>query len=103
MHLADVPVEVFLHHLLPSAEVRDVLNLGSTNKFFAALTADDPFWKKRCQADFDFTSLETARQFGWKNLYRSLNHPKVFVWGFVIVLVLGTQGVMPSLQRAFKW
>jgi len=81
MHLADIPVEVFLDNLLPFAELRDVLNLGSTNKFFAALAADNTFWKRKCQADFNFTSQETARQSGWKNLYRGLNHPRIFVWG----------------------
>ncbi|KAI0251809.1 RCC1/BLIP-II [Lactifluus subvellereus] len=81
MHLADIPVEVLLDNLLPFSQVRDVLSLGSTNKYFAALCADDTFWKRKCQEDFNFTSQETARQSGWKNLYRGLNHPRVFVWG----------------------
>ncbi|KAH9004512.1 RCC1/BLIP-II [Lactarius hatsudake] len=81
MHLTNIPVEVFLDNLLPFAAVRDVLSFGSTNKFFAALCADETFWKRRCQEDFNFTSQETARQSGWKILYRGLIHPKVFVWG----------------------
>ncbi|KAH9990568.1 regulator of chromosome condensation 1/beta-lactamase-inhibitor protein II [Russula vinacea] len=81
MHIADIPVEVLLDNLFPLAEVRDVLNLGSTSKLFATLCADEMFWKRRCQADFNFTSQETARQSGWKNLYRGLRHPRVFVWG----------------------
>jgi SCF-associated factor 1 len=87
MHFADIPVEVFLDNLLPLAELRDVLNLGSTNKLFAAVCADETFWRRRCQADFNFTSRETARQSGWKNLYRGLRHPRIFVWGSVITLV----------------
>jgi SCF-associated factor 1 len=81
MHITDIPVEVFLDNLLPFAPVRDIRNFGSTNKFFAAICADETFWKIRCQEDFNFTSQETARQSGWKNLYRGLNHPKIFVWG----------------------
>ncbi|KAH9992978.1 RCC1/BLIP-II [Russula compacta] len=81
MHIAVIPVEVFLDNLLPLAEVRDVLSLGSTNKFFAALSADETFWKRKCQTDFNFTSQETARQSGWKNLYRGLRNPRIFVWG----------------------
>lgn len=87
MHIADIPVEVFLDNLLPLAELRDVLSLGSTNKLFAAVCADDTFWRRRCQADFNFTSQETARQSGWKNLYRGLKHPRIFVWGSAITLV----------------
>ncbi|KAF8493190.1 RCC1/BLIP-II, partial [Russula emetica] len=79
--IADIPVEVFLDNLLPLAELRDVLSLASTNKLFAAVCADETFWRRRCQADFNFTSQETARQSGWKNLYRGLRHPRIFVWG----------------------
>jgi SCF-associated factor 1 len=108
MHLADIPVEVFLDNLLPFAQVCDILNLGSTNKFFAALSADETFWKRRCQQDFNFTSQETARQSGWKNLYRGLRYPRIFVWGFVIFLIVSL--MWPSrvvtqcpLQSALKW
>lgn len=93
MHITDIPVEIFLDNLFPFAEVRDVLRLGSTNKFFAALCADETFWRKKCQEEFNFTSQETARQSGWKNLYRGLNRPRVFVWGSVIRLVHRSQVV----------
>ncbi|KAI0272360.1 RCC1/BLIP-II [Gloeopeniophorella convolvens] len=81
MQLSDLPVEVLLDNLLPAASPRDVLSLGSANKFFAAVCADDTFWKRKCEADFNFTSQETARQTGWKKLYRGLSHPRVYVWG----------------------
>src|ERR1700761_5031313 len=91
MHITAIPVEVFLDNLLPFSPTRDVLSLGSTNKFFAAICADETFWKRRCQEDFNFTSQETARQSGWKNLYRGLNRPKIFVWGFVTMPVRAVQ------------
>ncbi len=94
MHVTDIPVEVFLDNLLPFAAVRDVLSFGSTNKHFAAICADETFWKRRCQEDFNFTSQETARQSGWRNLYRGLNHPRIFVWGFVTTLVRAAQTMM---------
>jgi SCF-associated factor 1 len=105
MHLADIPIEVLLDNLLPFAQVRDVLSLGSTNKSFAALCADETFWRRRCEEDFNFTGQETARRSGWKNLYRGLNRPRIFVWGFVINLLHGAQVVTPSLrfQRTQKW
>jgi SCF-associated factor 1 len=104
MHIADIPVEVFLDNLFPLAEVRDVLNLGSTNKLFAALSADETFWRRKCKADFNFTSQETARQSGWKNLYRGLNHPRIFVWGSVVRFVHRSQVVTRfPLQSAHEW
>jgi len=102
MNIADIPVEVFLDNLLPLAEVRDVLCLGSTNKLFATVCADETFWRRRCQADFNFTSQETARQSGWKNLYKGLRHPRIFVWGSVITLFYSSQ-VVTRLQSAREW
>jgi SCF-associated factor 1 len=83
MDLADIPVEVLLDNLLPFARVSDVLSLGSTNKPFAALCAEETLWRRRCQEDFNFTNQETVRQLRWKNLYRGLNHARIFVGGFV--------------------
>jgi SCF-associated factor 1 len=100
MHIADIPVEVFLDNLLPLAELRDVLSLGSTNKLFAAVCADETFWRRRCQTDFNFTSRETARRSGWKNLYRGLRHPRIFVWGSVITLFRHFQAVTRFLCSA---
>ena len=106
MHLTDIPIEIFLDNLLPFASARDVLSFGSTNKLFAAICADETFWKRRCQEDFNFTSQETARQSGWKNLYRGLNHPRIFVWGFVTMPVHAAQTMMLFTllsQRAQEW
>ena len=106
MNLTDIPIEIFLDNLLPFASARDVLSFGSTNKLFAAICADETFWKRRCQEDFNFTSQETARQSGWKNLYRGLNHPRIFVWGFVTVPVHAAQIMMLFTllsQRAQEW
>ena len=104
MHLTDIPVEVFLDNLLPFAQVGDILSLGSTNKFFAALSADETFWKRKCQEDFNFSSQETARQSGWKNLYRGLRYPRIFVWGFVCIIIHDPRVVTrSSLQPALKW
>ncbi len=94
MHLTDIPVEVFLDNLLPFALTSDVLSFGSTNKHFAAICADETFWKRKCQEEFNFTSQETARQSGWKILYRGLNRPKIFVWGFVTMPVRAVQIVI---------
>ena len=81
--LSDVPVDVLLDNVLPSVPVTDLLHLGSTNHFFATLLADDLFWKRKIQEDFNFSGTGTARTSGWKFIYRGLSNPKVFVWGYV--------------------
>lgn len=103
MHIADIPVEVFLDNLLPLTELRDVLSLGSTNKLFAVVCADETFWRRRCQADFNFTSQETARRSGWKKLYRGLSHPKIFVWGERANGRLGSKDIPRGFRRGVPY
>lgn len=79
--LADVPVEVLLDNLLPSVDIRDLLSLACTSKFFSLLCADDMFWKRKLQSDFNFSGAGTARTSGWKLIYKGLHNPRVFVWG----------------------
>ena len=83
--IADVPVEVLIDNILPFCEVKDVFSLGCTNKFFALITTDDTFWKRRLAVDYNFTGSETARSSGWKFIYKRLRNPRVFVWGYVIL------------------
>ena len=79
--LSDIPVDVLLDNVLPSIPVADLLHLGSTNKFFALLCADDTFWKRRLLQDYNFSGAATARKSGWKFIYRGLTNPRIFVWG----------------------
>jgi len=86
--IADTPVELLIDNILPFCEVKDVLSLGRTNKFFALIAADDMFWKRKLAIDYNFTGSETARTSGWKFIYQRLRNPRVFVWGCVIFLIL---------------
>lgn len=79
--LEDIPVEVLLDNLLPSLLIPDLLHLGSTNHFFAALCNDDTFWKRKLQQDFNFSDESTARSTGWKFIYQGLSRPRTYVWG----------------------
>ncbi|TDL23958.1 RCC1/BLIP-II [Rickenella mellea] len=79
--LTEFPVELLLDNLLPVLRVRDLLSLGATNRFFAILCADDTFWKRKLEQDFNFSRSRTARTSGWKFIYKGLSKPKVFVWG----------------------
>ncbi|KIY53369.1 RCC1/BLIP-II protein [Fistulina hepatica ATCC 64428] len=79
--ITDIPIEVFLDHLLPQAPVSDVLRLACTCKFFAILCADDVLWKRRLLDDFNFSGAGTARTSGWKFIYKGLSSPQVYVWG----------------------
>ena len=81
--ITDIPVKVLTNNILPFCEVKDVLSLGRTNKFFALIAADDAFWKLKLAVDYNFTGSETARTSGWKFIYQKLRNPRVFVWGYV--------------------
>lgn len=79
--LAEMPIEVLLDNILPSMQIPDILRLGRTNRFFAAVCSDDTFWQRRLESDFNFTGAGSARTSGWKFIYRGLFKPKVYVWG----------------------
>ena len=80
LNLQDIPVEVFLDHLLPTIPLRDLLSLATTNKFFALLCSDDTFWKLKLKDDLNY-SITDARHKGFKLLYRGIRRPSVYVWG----------------------
>ena len=82
--IADMPVELLIDNILPFCDAKDVFSLGCTNKFFALITTDDMFWKRKLVADYNFTGSETARTSGWKFIYQRLRNPRVFVWGYEI-------------------
>jgi hypothetical protein len=82
--LSQIPVEVFLDNILPLCSVPDILSLGSTNRFFALVTSDDTFWKRKLDEDFNFPDADTARTTGWKFIYQGMRNPRVFVWGYVV-------------------
>lgn len=79
--LSTLPVETFLDSLLPILPNRDLVRLSATNREFYQLASDDTLWKRKLQEDFNFPVAETARNTGWKLLYRRLTRPGVFVWG----------------------
>ncbi|KNZ74628.1 SCF-associated factor 1 [Termitomyces sp. J132] len=62
-------------------QIPDILNLGCTSKFFAAVSSDDTFWQRRLQTDYNFSGAGTARTSGWKLIYRGIFKPRVYVWG----------------------
>ncbi|KAI0794449.1 RCC1/BLIP-II [Fomes fomentarius] len=79
--ITDLPVELFFGKIFSYLPVTDILSLGCTNRFLATIVADEPFWHKRIQEDFNFTGSDTARQSGWKFLYRRLSNMALYVWG----------------------
>ncbi|KAI1796783.1 RCC1/BLIP-II [Ganoderma leucocontextum] len=79
--IADLPVELFLDGIFTFFPVRDLLNFGAANRFFSTLVSDEAFWHRRIQQDFNFSGSDTARQTGWKFLYKRLSNPGVYVWG----------------------
>ncbi|KAG9103248.1 hypothetical protein FRC06_011629 [Ceratobasidium sp. 370] len=79
--IEQLPIEVLIDSLLPALTLRDLLALACTNKFFAAVCADDTFWKRKTALEYNFSGAESARTSGFKHVYRGLRSPRVFVWG----------------------
>ncbi|KAG8703469.1 hypothetical protein FRC09_004147 [Ceratobasidium sp. 395] len=79
--ITDLPIELLIDSLLPALALRDLLNLACTNKFFAAVCADDTFWRRKTTLEYNFSGAESARTSGFRNVYRGLRRPRVFVWG----------------------
>ena len=92
--LSSLPVETLLDYLLPLLSNKDLLSLSAANRAFYQLASDDTLWKRKLQGDFNFPVAETARNTGWKLLYRRLAHPGVYVWG---ARGNGRLGLLPRL------
>jgi len=81
--ITDVPVKVLIDNILPLCEIKDVLSLGCTNRFFDFVTTDSTFWREKLAVDYNFTGSETTGISSWKFIYQRLRNPQVFVWGCV--------------------
>lgn len=82
--LSDIPVDILLDNLLPVIDIPDLLNLSATSRFFAILAADETFWKRRLQDDFNFSGAGTARTSAWKIIYKGMSKPSIYTWGYVL-------------------
>ncbi len=76
-------MELFFDQIFDYLPVRDILNLGCTNRFFSSVVSDEIFWHRRIQEDFNFSGSDTARKTGWKIIYKRLSNSHVYVWGYV--------------------
>lgn len=83
--LAALPLEVILDNLLPLLPLAAVLALGATSSEYAAICADDTFWKRKLAEDYNFADASSARTRGYKFLYRGVHNAKLYVWGCVCV------------------
>ena len=90
--ITDIPVKIFTDRILSFCEFKDALSLGCTNKFFALVTTDEAFWRRKVAVDYNFTGSETTRTSDWRIIYQrfSNRNPRVFVWGCVIILLCHT-------------
>ncbi|KXN90148.1 SCF-associated factor 1 [Leucoagaricus sp. SymC.cos] len=78
---SDLPPEILIDNLLPLLPTADLLRLTRASKYFTSLCSDEMLWKRRLREDFNFDGAGTARQTGWKFIYRGLYKPRVYVWG----------------------
>ena len=91
--ITDLPVELLANKILPFCKVRDMLSLGCTNRFFALITSDGMFWRRKLAIDYNFTGSETNRTSGWKFIYLKSRKPRLFTWGSVMFLPRSVTGV----------
>ena len=98
--ITDIPIEIFIDNIFPLLPLANLLRLGTTNRFFYLLTADETFWKRKIEQDYNFPSSETARNTGWRFLYKRLANPKVYVWGYVPFMQHPRIGLNPTLILA---
>ncbi|KIO32011.1 hypothetical protein M407DRAFT_67253 [Tulasnella calospora MUT 4182] len=100
MLLTDLPVELLLDHVLPALDLPSLLALAQTSKFFSALCSDDTFWRLKLRRDYNFTSnADTARESGWKVIYKGIRRPSVYTWGNAGQGRLGVKG-LPKQYRS---
>ena len=91
--IMDLPVGLLTNKILPFCEVRDMLSLGCTNRFFALIMSDGMFWRQKLVTDYNFTGSETNRASGWKFIYLKSRKPRLFTWGSVTFLPRSVTGV----------
>ncbi|KAG9098211.1 hypothetical protein FS749_004374 [Ceratobasidium sp. UAMH 11750] len=86
--IEQLPIEVLIDSLLPVLALRDLLALACTSKFLAAVCADDTFWKRKTELEYNFSGAESARTTGFRNVYPGgwsfhalTDDGRVLVWG----------------------
>jgi hypothetical protein len=70
--IQDLPVELLLDNLLPKLETKALLNLSCANKYLLDLGNEDLVWKRKLLDDYNFDGSKSARQSGWKTIYKGL-------------------------------
>ena len=104
--ITDLPVRLLTDKILPFCEVKDILSLGCTSKFFAVImSGDGEFWRRKLAIDYNFTGSETNRTSGWKFVYLRLGRPRFFAWGcvrFSSVLLRGRPHICWSTHAPAK-
>lgn len=100
MAITDLPVELLLDHVFPVLDLFSLLALAQTCKFFTTLCSDDTFWRLKLQRDYNFTAnADTARENGWKVIYKGIRRPSVYTWGVASQGRLGVKG-LPKEYRS---
>lgn len=83
MLLRSLPIDVLLN-ILPLLSVNDLISLSSTNKSFEELIngkAGEFIWRDRLSLDFSYPINNTARQGGWRSIYRKVRTSSTYVCG----------------------
>ena len=81
--LQDLPREVLVDCLFPLLPTRDLLALASVNHLMLVLASNEVLWKRKSEQEFELPAGIEAKAVtcGWREVYKCLFSPKVFVWG----------------------
>jgi SCF-associated factor 1 len=86
--LARLPLDIYYDQLLPLLPLDSLIHLSETCKAFDQLVNREPasesLWRHRIETDLNFPADSTARTSGWKELYRRVRNPRIYVWGCVV-------------------
>lgn len=84
MNIIELPVELLVAICCRLPSVTDLIHFESVCKTFQSAVHQEEVWKERIEKDFSFNVSKKSpvfRRRGFRQLYRALQNPQVFVWG----------------------
>lgn len=86
MNITELPIELLMAICCQLPQIADLLTFESVCRLFKGAVQQEEVWKKRIRSDYSLLSYVSEkspvfRRRGFRQLYRALRNPQVFVWG----------------------
>ncbi|OAV99782.1 hypothetical protein, variant 2 [Puccinia triticina 1-1 BBBD Race 1] len=79
---SSLPLDLLIDSILVLLPTRDLIALSCTSRLLhSTIHQTELVWKRKIAKDYRFPTGSTGRITGFKNLYRKLSKPQVWVWG----------------------